>query len=214
LSNISTNVTPITNLTNEPKTTFWSKVWKFMTDNGNEINKSIKEYKLKNPFISNPINIDTTFKTSKGSVIERLGDMWDSIKKWFNEFFSTKTLTASILSTVGVGMNMVGGIAAASSSSNIANIGKNARGGIVDRPSIGMVGEAGKEMIVPLENTQFVDKLAGALGTAVMTAMQMGGGGASGGANIVIDGVALARAIQPYTSKESTRIGNSMIVAR
>jgi hypothetical protein len=89
-----------------------------------------------------------------------------------------------------------------------------ATGGIVTSPTIAQIGEAGSEMVVPLENTPFVDKLASALGTAVMTAMQMNNNSSGGGANIVIDGVTLARAIQPYTSNESTRIGNSMIVTR
>lgn len=57
---------------------------------------------------------------------------------------------------------------------NIPKIPKLARGGIVDgATNMGnyIAGEAGSEMIVPLENTSFVEKLAGALGTAVMNAM-------------------------------------------
>ena len=89
-----------------------------------------------------------------------------------------------------------------------------ARGGIVSSPTFAQIGEAGSEMVVPLENTPCVDKLASALGTAVMTAMQTSGGNGSGGNQIVLDGVALARAIQPYTSNESTRLGKPMIVSR
>lgn len=97
---------------------------------------------------------------------------------------------------------------------SIPSIPKLARGGIVDSPTIAQVGEAGKEMVVPLENTSFVDKLASALGTAVLTAMQTNGGSNVGGQQIVLDGVTLAKAIAPYTSKESARLGSSMIVAR
>lgn len=44
---------------------------------------------------------------------------------------------------------------------NIPTIPKLARGGIVDRPTLAIVGEAGKEVVMPLErNTQWLDKLA------------------------------------------------------
>lgn len=97
---------------------------------------------------------------------------------------------------------------------SLPTIPKLARGGIVSSPTIAQVGEAGSEMVVPLENTPFVDKLASALGTAVMSAMQGSGTQTGGGSQIILDGVALARAIQPYTSNESTRLGKSMIVSR
>ncbi|MCA0754903.1 hypothetical protein KP806_07560 [Paenibacillus sp. N4] len=88
-----------------------------------------------------------------------------------------------------------------------------ARGGVVDgKTNMGnyIAGEAGAEMIVPLENTSFTDKIASALGTAVMTAMQMQQGG-KGDTIIQISGVEIARAIQPYTTGESNRLGSSML---
>lgn len=96
----------------------------------------------------------------------------------------------------------------------IPMIPKLADGGIVSQPTIAQVGEAGKEMIVPLENTSFVDKLAGALGTAVMSAMQVSNMNNSGNDKqvvIKIDGNTIARAINPYLTKESGRVGNSLI---
>ncbi|WP_148933683.1 hypothetical protein [Paenibacillus methanolicus] len=93
---------------------------------------------------------------------------------------------------------------------------KLARGGIVDgETNMGnyIAGEAGAEMIVPLENTSFVDKLAGALGTAVMHAMQFQqtGGQRNGDVVLNIDGVAIARAMAPYLAREQRRIGGNMI---
>lgn len=38
-----------------------------------------------------------------------------------------------------------------------------ARGGIIDQPTLAMVGEAGKEAVVPLENTAFADAIANAI---------------------------------------------------
>lgn len=54
---------------------------------------------------------------------------------------------------------------------NIPQIPKLARGGIIDQPTIAMVGEAGKEAVMPLENnTGWISNLAGQI------ANQMGGG--------------------------------------
>ncbi len=53
---------------------------------------------------------------------------------------------------------------------NIPEIPKLARGGIIDQPTIAMVGEAGKEAVMPLENnTGWINNLAGQI------ANQMGG---------------------------------------
>lgn len=97
---------------------------------------------------------------------------------------------------------------------SISPIPKLARGGIVDSPTLAMVGEAGKEMVVPLENTSFVDKLASALGSAVLAAMQFVNKGNTQNGNIIIqlDGTTLARILNPYAEKESSRIGSPMII--
>ena len=48
-----------------------------------------------------------------------------------------------------------------------------ARGGVVDRATLGVFGEAGKEAIVPLEhNTEWMDTLEGIMGAAFNKAMQ------------------------------------------
>lgn len=94
---------------------------------------------------------------------------------------------------------------------NIPNIPRLARGGIVDKPTIAEIGEAGKEMVVPLENTSFVDKLASSLGNAVMSAMStsLGTGGSESGQNISLemDGTVFARSMTPYIMKEMRRLG-------
>ena len=49
---------------------------------------------------------------------------------------------------------------------NIPEIPKLAKGGIVDKPTLAMIGERGKEAIMPLENnTGWIDKLADKLGS-------------------------------------------------
>lgn len=46
---------------------------------------------------------------------------------------------------------------------SVPQIPKLARGGIVDSPTLAMIGEAGKEAVVPLENTSFVTTIAKAI---------------------------------------------------
>jgi hypothetical protein len=62
---------------------------------------------------------------------------------------------------------------------NIPKIPKLAQGGIIDRPTIAMVGEAGKEAVMPLErNTGWIDQLASKLGDKL--------GGASGNIKLIV----------------------------
>ena len=63
-----------------------------------------------------------------------------------------------------------------------------ARGGIVDSPTIAMIGEAGKEAVVPLENTGFIQTLGRVVSSAVVNAMAgvSPQGGFSGDGDIVI----------------------------
>lgn len=49
----------------------------------------------------------------------------------------------------------------------IPNIPQLAKGGIVDSPTLATIGEAGKEAIVPLENTAFVTTIASAIATEI-----------------------------------------------
>lgn len=94
---------------------------------------------------------------------------------------------------------------------NIGKIPKLARGGIIDSPTLAMVGEAGKEAVVPLENTAFVDKLASAVGSAVLNAMQINNNNDSnldGGLVLNIDGTEVARIVKPFLDQENNRLGD------
>ncbi|HFI0700753.1 TPA: hypothetical protein ACGO3H_000188 [Streptococcus suis] len=46
-----------------------------------------------------------------------------------------------------------------------------ARGGIVDSPTVAMIGEAGKEVVMPLENTGFLQTMGRVVGGAVVNAL-------------------------------------------
>ena len=96
---------------------------------------------------------------------------------------------------------------------SIPTIPKLARGGIVSSPTLSMIGEAGTEAVVPLENTSFIDTLAGAIGNAVLAAMQFNQPTDSSSGDVIlnIDSTELARVIIPAINKENKRIGNTII---
>jgi len=90
------------------------------------------------------------------------------------------------------------------------SIPKLARGGIVDQPTLAMIGERGKEAVVPLENTSFIDKLASALANVLMMALNTGNTQQSSSisdAIVNIDGTELARILIPKVDNELRRMG-------
>jgi hypothetical protein len=98
---------------------------------------------------------------------------------------------------------------------NIPAIPKLARGGIIDEPTLAMVGEnRKKEAIVPLENTGFVDAIASAVATAVLQAMQFSNNNADSGPQelvLNIDGTQFARVTLPSIRKEVLRTGVQIV---
>lgn len=155
---------------------------------------------------------------------------WTGVKNIFKGVFDSLVgivkvplnLIIDAINTVIRGLNKlkidvpdwVPGVGGNSWGIDIPKIPKLARGGIIDSPTIAQIGEAGKEMVVPLENTSFVDKLAGALGTAVMSAMQFNGSSSKPTGDIILqlDGTTLGRVMGPIMDGEQQRIGNGLIL--
>lgn len=91
-----------------------------------------------------------------------------------------------------------------------------ARGGIVDSPTVAMIGEAGKEAVVPLENTGFLQTMGRVVGSAVVNAL--GGGlpqsqGFSGNGDIIImiGGHEFGRVAIQEINKEQERAGQVLL---
>lgn len=98
----------------------------------------------------------------------------------------------------------------------IPSLSEFARGGIIDRPTMALMGENyKKEAVVPLENTAFVDTLAAAVGDAVLSALVFNTGSNENSENreivLEIEGVQFSRAILPSLMKESKRAGYKFI---
>ncbi|HEW1878964.1 TPA: hypothetical protein ACJW6S_001599 [Streptococcus pneumoniae] len=90
-----------------------------------------------------------------------------------------------------------------------------ARGGIVDSPTIAMIGEAGKEAVVPLENTGFIQTLGRVVSSAVVNAMAgvSPQGEFSGDGDIVIQiaGHEFGRVAIQEINKEHERAGQTLL---
>ncbi|MBU3226809.1 phage tail protein [Clostridium algidicarnis] len=101
---------------------------------------------------------------------------------------------------------------------NIPKIPFLARGGIINQPTLSMVGESGKEAVVPLENnTEWMDKVSASVANAIMAIMQLSNNSdnsndSKGDMVMQLDGVTFARLIKNYTDGEKQRQGNNLII--
>lgn len=95
----------------------------------------------------------------------------------------------------------------------VPNIPMLARGGIIDQPTLAMVGERGKEAVIPFEDTSFLDALTGSIISAFAQLLPMlqGGNNSSYDENrelvFNIDGTKLVRILLPKINDELIRMG-------
>ena len=107
------------------------------------------------------------------------------------------------------GLGWVGGI-------GYVSLPRLARGGIVDSPTVAMIGEAGKEVVMPLENTGFLQTMGRVVGGAVVNALGGGlpqSGGFSGSGDIVIQigGHEFGRVAIQEINREQERAGQVLL---
>jgi phage-related protein len=91
-----------------------------------------------------------------------------------------------------------------------------ARGGIVDSPTVAMIGEAGKEAVVPLENTGFLQTMGRVVGSAVVNALgdslpQNQGFSGNGDIVFIIGGHEFGRIAIQEINKEQERAGQVLL---
>ena len=91
-----------------------------------------------------------------------------------------------------------------------------ARGGIVDSPTVAMIGEAGKEVVMPLENTGFLQTMGRVVGGAVVNALggnltQSSGFSGSGDIVIQIGGHEFGRVAIQEINREQERAGQVLL---
>ena len=96
------------------------------------------------------------------------------------------------------------------------NLPRLARGGIVDSPTVAMIGEAGKEVVMPLENTGFLQTMGRIVGGAVVNALggvlpQSGGFSGDGDIIIQIGGHEFGRVAIQEINREQERAGQVLL---
>jgi hypothetical protein len=109
-----------------------------------------------------------------------LAGTWDSIvggaKKAVNKIIDQINVLTKKLNLLKVNIPWFFG--GGTFSFNFPTIPRLAKGGIVDMPTIAMIGERGKEAVMPLENnTGWIDELAAKLGATMRPAFAGAGGG-------------------------------------
>lgn len=124
----------------------------------------------------------SVFDTLKTKLQTKLNSIWDSLKGFINKILGgvekmiNKPVNAlnsfiSKLNKLHINLPEVlggGTIGFNISPFNTVSIPQLAKGGIVSKPTLSMIGEAGKEAVVPLENnTAWMEKLAALVGNAI-----------------------------------------------
>ena len=164
---------------------------------------------------------------------------WQGVKDIFSGIFSTlysivKSPLNYIIDAINVVINglnkikitvpeWIPGLGGKSYGVNISTIPHLATGGLINAPTLAMLGENNKkEVVIPLENTDFLNALSSAIGTVVINGIQTlynmnkndNLQNLSQNQEIVIniDGMKFARVILPYVQKEQQRIGLTSII--
>ncbi|MHB8077425.1 MAG: hypothetical protein ACYDGZ_27260, partial [Desulfosporosinus fructosivorans] len=166
-------------------------------------------------------NIKNSIITAFSTVRDAIWSIWDGIKTSIRNSinFIVETINSFIRRINSIEINIpvvnipfIGPVGGGTVRfPQIPEIPQLAKGGIIGSPTLAMIGEAGKEAVLPLENTSFVDTLASAIGTAVLNAMQFSqqpnNQTQQGQAVFNLDGAQFARAIIPLVNKEQSRQG-------
>ena len=128
---------------------------------------------------------NSTWENMKSTIISIFNAIWSGIKGTINSIIGgVEKMANGVINALNGMINAlnnlkfdvpdwVPGIGGKSFGLNISTLGnvsipKLAKGGVVDRATIAMIGEAGKEAVVPLENnTGWIDKLAARIGEII-----------------------------------------------
>jgi len=225
----------------QPVAQFFSNMWTSIKNFASNAWTSIKNTwaVVANWFNANIIFPVRTFFSNLFTAIGNFAqDAWNKIKSafsnvatWFkgnvtdpigNLFKGAINLVIDALNWVIRGLNKISinipdwvpGIGGKTWGIHIQEIPKLARGGIVTSPTIAMIGEKGPEAVVPLENTGFVDAIASAVGSAVLSAIQVTQSNSSEEREVIlsIDGVKLARVMLPKLNSQAQRMGYRTIL--
>ena len=154
--------TKVTELLNKLKETFQTK----FTETKDKVLKLFDS--LKTGLKSKLEGIWGSFKDFINKILGGVENMINkpvsALNKLISKLNSLKINLPEILGGGTIGFNI--------SPFNSISIPRLARGGIVDKPTLSLIGEAGREAVVPLENnTEWMEKLASMLGSTIAAAL-------------------------------------------
>lgn len=151
---------------------------------------------------------------------------WASTKSGFSSLFNgIKTMAKApfnfiidMLNTIIKGLNSikfdvpdwVPNIGGKSLGVNLNTIPKLATGGVVDQTTIAMIGEAGKEAVIPLQNTNVFDQIGASVANALVRVGQDSGQSkaqTTTDVKLELDGQTIGQIIFPHVMNEGTRLG-------
>lgn len=173
------------------------------------------------------------FNNIKNSLVNVVSNMWSAIKNKFSTLGTAigEAISGAVKSAVNwiltkienvinnffrlinAGIDVINAIPGVNIVKlNMLSIPKLAKGGIVNQPTQAIIGEAGKEAVLPLENnTEWMDILAGKIATILGSSFN---NDSSREIVIKFDGTLaqLIRVLKPELDRESNRRGDKLIV--
>lgn len=164
-----------------------------------------KDFDARMPKTPMNMSIDTSIKlqSSKTAFAKKVEELAGKISNWFKEtwtkFWSGKGLETTL--SVTSGYDWINGNKTQNTNypANVT-VPKMATGGIVNGATLAMIGEAGKEAVVPLENnTEWIDKLAAKIG------------GTSNPIQIIFGSKTIANITQSELNRQNRMAGRTVI---
>ena len=160
-------------------------VWENLKTKVTELLNKLKET-FQTKFTEVKDKVLSLFDSLKTGLKSKLEGVWSSFKSFINKILGgvenmiNKPVSAlnkliSKLNSLKINLpEALGGgtIGFNISPFNSVSIPRLARGGIVDKPTLSLIGEAGREAVVPLENnTEWMEKFASLLGSTIAAAL-------------------------------------------
>ena len=168
ISNSFTNILQtVTNMLNNISSNFQSHSTKMININNNLVSTILKQYQTMNTQSQNYFNsMRNNSINAMNDVYRNVSNQLQNIKSLFNNFNATLKVKVPHF-------YMTGEFNAETKQVPKVGVHYFARGGVVDRATLGVFGEAGKEALVPLENnTEWMGTLKGIVDSALVQAMQ------------------------------------------
>lgn len=212
ISNSFTNMLQTVNsMLNNINSSFQSASTRIINISNNLASTVLKQYQTMNAQSQNYFNsMRNNSINAMNDVYRNVSNQLQNIKSLFNNFNATLKVKVPHFYMTGQ-FN--------AETRQVPKVGVNyfARGAVVDRATLGVFGEAGKEALVPLENnTEWMDTLKGIMSSAFTQAMQFSSGGAndnslSGDLILQIDGSIIGKVALSQLKKMQRQGGVSVI---